>query len=146
VDSDGKEKTPLCVHRAPLGSHERFIGFLIEHFAGAFPTWLAPVQAAVLPVSDKFLDYAREVEAALKAANVRAEVDDTAESLGKKIRGAEKRKIPWMLVVGEQEVADRTVAARNYHTKQQNAVALDAFVKSIATEISDRALPETMQA
>jgi threonyl-tRNA synthetase len=146
VDSDGKEKTPLCVHRAPLGSHERFIGFLIEHFAGAFPTWLAPVQAAVLPVSDKFLDYAREVEAALKAANVRTEVDDTAESLGKKIRGAEKRKIPWMLVVGEQEVADRTVAARNYHTKQQNAIALDAFVKSIATEISDRALPETMQA
>ncbi|MEK9159980.1 MAG: threonine--tRNA ligase [Patescibacteria group bacterium] len=146
IDSDGQEKTPLCVHRAPLGTHERFVGFLIEHFAGAFPTWLAPVQAIVLPVSDKFLDYAREVEAALKAANVRVETDDSAESLGKKIRGAEKRKIPWMLVVGEQEVADKTVAARNYHTKKQEPIKLDAFVPQVAEEIRTRALPETMEA
>lgn len=142
VDSDGQEKTPLCVHRAPLSTHERFIGFLIEHFAGAFPTWLAPVQAMVLPVSDKFLDYAKEVEAALKAVNVRVETDDSAESLGKKIRGAEKRKIPWMLVVGEQEVADKTVAARNYHTKKQEGIALDTFVKQVAEEIATRALPK----
>ncbi|MFA6023783.1 MAG: threonine--tRNA ligase [Candidatus Gracilibacteria bacterium] len=141
VDSDGQEKTPLCVHRAPLGTHERFVGFLIEHFAGAFPTWLSPVQAIVLPVSDKFLDYAKEVEAALKAANVRAETDDSAESLGKKIRGAEKRKIPWLLVVGEAEVAARTVAARSTHTKKQENFALDTFVKQIAHEIADRALP-----
>lgn len=146
IDSDGQEKTPLCVHRAPLGTHERFIGFLIEHFAGAFPTWLAPVQAIVLPVSDKFLDYARSVEAALKAANVRTELDDSAESLGKKIRGAEKRKIPWMLVVGEQEVADRSVAARNYHSKKQESVALDAFVRTVTEEIATRALPPEAQA
>lgn len=145
VDSDGQEKTPLCVHRAPLGTHERFIGFLIEHFAGAFPTWLAPVQAIVLPVSDKFLDYAKEVEAALKAANVRVETDDSAESLGKKIRGAEKRKIPWMLVVGEQEVADQTVAARNYHTKKQEGIVLKTFVKQVAEEIATRALPEEVE-
>ncbi len=143
IDSDGQEKTPLCVHRAPLGTHERFVGFLIEHFAGAFPTWLSPVQAIVLPVSDKFLDYAREVEAALKAANVRVETDDSAESLGKKIRGAEKRKIPWMLVVGEQEVADKTVAARNYHTKKQEPIKLDAFVTQVAEEIRERRLPES---
>ncbi len=142
VDSDGKEKTPLCVHRAPLGSHERFIGFLIEHFAGAFPTWLAPKQVAVLPVSDKFLDYANEVAAALKAHNVRVEVDDSAESLGKKIRGAEKMKVPWMLVVGEQEVADKTVAARNYHTKKQDTVSLADFVTSVTEEIRERRLPE----
>lgn len=141
IDSDGQEKTPLCVHRAPLGTHERFIGFLIEHFAGAFPTWLAPVQAIVLPVSDKFLDYARSVEAALKAANVRTELDDSNESLGKKIRGAEKRKIPWMLVVGEQEVADRSVAARNYHSKKQESVPLDAFIRNVTEEIATRALP-----
>lgn len=146
IDSDGQEKTPLCVHRAPLGTHERFIGFLIEHFAGAFPTWLAPVQAIVLPVSDKFLDYARSVEVALKAANVRTELDDSAESLGKKIRGAEKRKIPWMLVVGEQEVADRSVAARNYHSKKQESVALDAFVRTVTEEIATRALPPEAQA
>jgi len=145
VDSDGKEKTPLCIHRAPLSTHERFIGFLIEHFAGAFPTWLSPVQAIVLPVSEKFLDYAKEVEAALKAANVRVEIDDTAESLGKKIRGAEKRKIPWMLVVGEQEVADKTVAARNYHTKKQESIVLDVFVKQIVEEITLRALPEVSE-
>ncbi len=142
VDSDGKEKTPLCVHRAPLGSHERFIGFLIEHFAGAFPTWLAPKQVAVLPVSDKFLDYANEVAAALKAHNVRVEVDDSAESLGKKIRGAEKMKVPWMLVVGEQEVADKTVAARNYHTKKQETVSFADFVANVTEEIRERRLPE----
>lgn len=141
IDSDGQEKTPLCVHRAPLGTHERFVGFLIEHFAGAFPTWLAPVQAIVLPVSDKFLDYARSVEAALKAANVRTELDESSESLGKKIRGAEKRKIPWMLVVGEQEVADRSVAARNYHSKKQESIALETFLEQISQEILSRALP-----
>lgn len=141
VDSDGKDKTPLCVHRAPLSTHERLIGFLLEHFAGAFPTWLAPVQVAVLPVSDKFLDYANEVADALRAKNLRVIIDDSAESLGKKIRGSENKKIPWMLVVGEKERADKTVAARNYHTKKQDVLALDAFVDSVVSEVLERRLP-----
>lgn len=141
VDSDGKEKTPLCVHRAPLSTHERLIGFLIEHFAGAFPAWLAPVQVAVIPVSEKFADYAAEVVATLKAKNVRVVVDSSSESLGKKIRNAEGKKIPWMLVVGEKEAADKSVAARNYHTKKQDTVTLDAFVENVVQEIAERRLP-----
>jgi len=141
VDSDGKEKTPLCVHRAPLSTHERLIGFLIEHFAGAFPTWLAPLQVTVLPVSEKFAAYAEEVCTALKAKNVRVSVDNSDLSLGKKIRNAEGKKIPWMLVVGEKEAADKTVAARNYHTKKQDAVALADFVTDVTQEILERRLP-----
>lgn len=142
VDKDGKEKTPLCIHRAPLGTHERFIGFLIEHFAGAFPTWLAPVQAAVLPVSDKFFKYAQEVQKVLAKKAIRSALDDSQESLGKKIRNAEKKKIPWILVVGEKEVADRSVAARNYHSKKQDVLKLTAFTKRLQTEIETRRLPE----
>lgn len=142
VDKDGKNKTPLCIHRAPLGSHERFIGFLIEHFAGAFPTWLAPVQVTVLPVSDKFVKYARRVEKTLFKKGVRVKVDDSDESLGKKIRNAEKQKIPWILVVGEKETADKTVAARSYHTKKQEVVKFSDFVKSVTKEIKERRLPE----
>ncbi len=142
VDSDGKEKTPLCVHRAPLSTHERLIGFLIEHFAGAFPTWLAPVQVAVLPVGEKFAEYAAEVAAVLKAKNVRVWIDESDESLGKKIRNAEGKKIPWMLVVGEKEAAEKTVAARSYHTKKQDAIALADFAENVAQEIAERRLPE----
>ena len=142
VDTDGKEKTPLCIHRAPLGTHERFIGFLIEHFAGAFPTWLAPVQVAVLPISDNFLKYAKKIQRTLDRKGVRVMLDDSAESLGKKIRNAEKQKIPWMLVVGEKEAADKTVAARNYHSKKQEVLPLAAFVKTVVSEIKERKLPE----
>ena len=142
VDTDGKEKTPLCIHRAPLGTHERFIGFLIEHFAGAFPTWLAPVQVAVLPISDNFLKYAKKIQRTLDRKGVRVMLDSGAESLGKKIRNAEKQKIPWMLVVGEKEAADKTVAARNYHSKKQEVLPLAAFVKTVVSEIKERKLPE----
>ncbi len=142
IDSDGKEKTPLCIHRAPLGTHERFIGFLIEHFAGAFPTWLAPVQAIVLPISDVFLKYAQKVQKALAKKGVRVTVDDSNESLGKKIRNGEKQKIPWILVVGEKEATDKSVAARSYHTKKQEVVALSTFTKAIVSEIKERKLPE----
>lgn len=141
TDSDGKEKTPLAIHRAPLSTHERLVGFLIEHFAGAFPTWLAPVQVSILPVSDKFLKYARKVEEELKSAGVRVLLDDSAESLGKKIRGAELKKIPWMLVIGEKEVAAKGVAARNYHTKKQTEMSLEKFLKIVSEEIKKRKLP-----
>lgn len=141
VDSDGKDKTPLCIHRAPLSTHERLIGFLIEHFAGAFPTWLAPVQVILLPVSDKFIPYAEEVEAALIAEGIRVKLDNATDSLGKKIRNAEKKKIPWMLVIGEQEVKDGTVAARSYHTKEQTGMGMGEFVKMVVEEVKTRRLP-----
>ncbi len=141
VDKDGKEKTPLAIHRAPLSTHERLIGFLIEHFAGAFPTWLAPVQVAILPVSDKFLDFAGEVSDALAAHGVRILFDDSAESLGKKIRNSEMKKIPWMLVIGEKEVAAKAVAARSYHTKKQTDMHLEDFVTMVLEEIEERSLP-----
>jgi len=134
INEKGENETPLCIHRAPLGTHERFIGFLIEHYAGAFPVWLAPVQARVLPVSDKFNEYAAKVGAALKAAGARYEIDDSNESLGKKIRNAEMQKIPYMLVVGEKEVASETVTARDYATKEQVEFKLADFVEKISEE------------
>ncbi|MEK7146090.1 MAG: threonine--tRNA ligase, partial [Patescibacteria group bacterium] len=135
VDSDGKEKTPLCIHRAPLSTHERLIGFLLEHFAGHFPTWLSPVQVAILPISDSFNAYAEEVKVALLEHGVRLHLDDEDMSLGKKIRNAEKKKIPWILVLGEKEAESLSVAARNTHSKTQEVYSLEEFVKKVAAEI-----------
>lgn len=136
TDKDGKEKTPLCIHRAPLGTHERLIGFLIEHYAGAFPVWLAPVQALVISVSEKFNKYAEKVVAELRGAGVRVEIDDSDLQLGKKIRNAEMQKIPYMLVVGEKEEKDGSVAVRDYATKKQDVMKLKAFLKKIEAENS----------
>ena len=138
TDKDGGEKTPICIHRAPLSTHERLIGFLTEHFAGAFPTWLAPVQARVVPVGESFNKYGHEVLAALKEAGLRCEIDDSGNSLGKKIREAEMMKIPYMLVVGEKEEKDKAVAARSYKTKEQEVMKLDAFLKNVGEEIAER--------
>jgi len=137
TDVDGTEKTPICIHRAPLSTHERFIGFLIEHYAGAFPFWIAPTQVVVLPVSDVFKDYAWKVYEEMKAAGFRCEIDDANETLGKKIRNAEMMKIPYMLVVGEKEVADEAVAVRNYATKKQEVMKLDAFVNMAKKLVED---------
>lgn len=128
IGEDGKTHRPAVLHVAIFGSFERFMGILIEHFGGTFPAWLAPVQARILPVSEKFLDYAREVHTRLSGAGVRCELDDSNESLGKKIREAEKMKIPFMLVVGEKEVADHAVAVRDYATKEQTTMSVDAFL------------------
>ena len=103
VDSDNKDKTPLCIHRAPLGTHERFVGFLIEHYAGNFPLWLAPVQVAIIPISDKFNDYANSINDTLKENNIRTELDLRSEKMGAKIRNAEISKIPVMIIIGEKE-------------------------------------------
>ncbi len=127
TDQDGTQKTPICIHRAPLSTHERFIGFLIEHYAGAFPAWIAPVQARVLPVSDKFLDYAQGLVAKMKEKGIRYELDDSTETLGKKIRNAELMKIPYMIVVGEKEVESGTVTVRDYKTKEQKVMSVDDF-------------------
>jgi threonyl-tRNA synthetase len=140
INEENSKERPVVIHRAISGSLERFMGVMIEHFAGAFPTWLAPVQAMVLPVSEKFNDYADEVRRTLLENDVRVKMDDSSESLGKKIRNAEKAKIPWMLVIGEKEVEARSVAARSYHTKEQTVMSFEEFQKAIRSEIDERRL------
>ena len=137
---DGSAKTPLCIHRAPLGTHERFIGFLIEHFGGNFPVWLAPLQVKVLPVSDKFNEYAQEVATELFNKGVRVKVDDSKEGLGKKIRTAELAKVPYMLIVGEKEVAESKVSVRSRKTKEQLTMGAEEFQVKIFEEINTRAV------
>ncbi len=112
--TDNAEHRPVMIHRALLGSFERFIGILIEHYAGEFPLWLAPVQAIVLPVSDRFNEYAASVRDSLRNEKLRVELDERSESIGRKIREAELRKIPYMLVVGEREQGDGTVSVRTH--------------------------------
>src|SRR6185295_10650137 len=114
TDAEDTQRTPVMIHRALLGSIERFLGILIEHHGGDFPVWLAPVQARVLPIADRHLDYARRVESEMKAVGVRCELDERSESVGKKIRDAELAKIPYMLVVGDQEAEASAVSVRKH--------------------------------
>ncbi len=135
---DNKPETPLIIHRAPLGTHERFIGFLLEHFAGRFPTWLAPLQVKVLPISDKFIDYAKTVLQQLKNADIRAEIDDRPEKIGKKIRDTELLKVPYMLVVGEKEVNEKKVAVRRHGQGDLGTKEVDQFTNELVSEIKER--------
>src|SRR5215510_12079432 len=123
--ADNAEHRPVMIHRALFGSFERFIGILIEHYAGEFPLWLAPAQAAVLPIADRHAEYADEVLAALSAGGLRAEVDGRTESVGRKIREAELRKIPYMLVVGDREAEQQTVSLRRHREGDLGSVSLD---------------------
>jgi threonyl-tRNA synthetase len=132
--ADNADHRPVMIHRALLGSMERFIGILIEHYAGRFPVWLAPVQATVLPVADRHLGYAELVAAALGEAGVRVQVDDRSESVGRKIRDAELAKVPYMLVVGDREQADGTVAARSHDAGDLGAVPPDTLAEQIAED------------
>lgn len=139
IGSDGKKHTPVMIHSAIVGSPERFMGVLIEHFAGAFPTWLSPVQAIVIPVSEeKFGAYAKSVQEKLVAAGIRAELDDSKESLGKRISEAEKQKIPYMLVVGQKEMKSESIAVRERDNKKQELMELEEFVKKIKKEIEEK--------
>jgi threonyl-tRNA synthetase len=140
IADDGKEHRPVMIHRAILGSLERFIGIIIEHFAGAFPLWLAPVQARVLSLSEKFVDYARGVGEKLKAANLRIEVDESNEKLGAKIRDAQLQKVPYMLVVGEKEAEAGTVSVRKRSGGDQLVVSVDAFISQAKDQITSRSL------
>lgn len=133
VGEDGKDHRPYMVHRALLGSIERFFGVLTEHYAGAFPAWLAPVQAIVIPVSEKFDKYAETVLKELKEADVRVKLDNSNEKLGKKIRNAEMQKIPYMLVVGEKEVTDKTITVRDYATKEQKVMKVEKLITSLVS-------------
>jgi threonyl-tRNA synthetase len=127
--ADGKNHTPVVIHRAIFGSMERFMAILIEHYAWAFPAWLATVQAKILPVSDKFLDYAKEVAEKFALKGLRFEIDDSNETLGKKIRNAEMEKVPYMIVVGEKEVAEKNIAVRDYATKKQEVMDVEKFLE-----------------
>jgi threonyl-tRNA synthetase len=136
--ADNAEHRPVMIHRALMGSFERFMGILIEHYAGEFPLWLAPVQAAVLPLADRHVDYAREVQDALTAAGLRADLDERTESVGRKIREAELRKVPYMLVVGDREAEQRAVALRRHREGDQGSVPLDELVERLAAEAASR--------
>ena len=140
VDETGEEKTPLCIHRAPLGTHERFIGFLIEHFGGNFPLWLAPVQVAVLPLSDKFIDYANKVVNVLKDSGIRVKLNDRADKIGSKIRQAELEKINVMLILGEKEEKDGTVSVRKRFEGDTGILNLEEVKEQLLDEINDRRL------
>ena len=138
--ADNKPHRPVMIHRAPFGSMERFVGVLIEHFAGAFPVWLAPEQARVLPVSEKVADYAQEVAAALRGAGVRVAVDTSQDKLGAKIRLAQVEKVPYMIVVGAKEAESRQISVRSGKAGDEGLHAIDSFVERIKKEISERVL------
>ena len=139
--SKNEEETPLCIHRAPLGTHERFIGFLIEHFAGAFPVWLAPEQVRILPISDDQMAYAEELAGRLRAAKIRVTVDHKADKISGKVRNAQLQKVPYMLVVGAKEAADQTVSVRTRQHGDQGAAPFGTFLERLSSEIASRALP-----
>ncbi|MDP9172368.1 MAG: threonine--tRNA ligase [Planctomycetota bacterium] len=138
VGADGQKHRPVMIHRAPFGSMERFTGILIEHFAGAFPLWLAPVQVAVLPISEKFTAYAAEVLELLKAADIRAEINISADKIGAKIRDATMQKVPYMLIVGDKEVQAKLVAVRTRAGVDQGQMPLAQFMERSQTEIKTR--------
>jgi threonyl-tRNA synthetase len=127
IGEDGKAYRPYMIHRALLGSMERFMGVLIEHYGGAFPVWLAPVQAVIIPIADRHLEYARQVASALKSQGLRVEVDERSERMNAKIRDAQNQKIPYMLVVGDREQENAQVALRLRNNENPGAMTLEAF-------------------
>lgn len=138
TNQNNQPEVPLIIHRAPLGTHERFIGFLLEHYAGKFPLWLAPLQVKILPISDKFMDYAKTLLNKLKKADIRAEIDDRSEKIGKKIRDTELARVPYMLVVGEKEVNEGKVAVRKQGKGDAGVFDADEFIAAATLEIKER--------
>jgi len=138
TDKDGKKKTPVMIHRAILGSYERFLAILIEHFAGAFPLWLSPVQVRILNVGKAHEKYATQVKEELERNNVRAEVDFENKTMGKKIRDAELQKIPYVLVVGDKEIKAKSIAVRELKKGDLGSQKLDHFIKDIVQKIKSK--------
>tara|TARA_Y100001970_G_scaffold274503_1_gene374334 strand:- start:1257 stop:2510 length:1254 start_codon:yes stop_codon:yes gene_type:complete len=138
TDNQNKPQTPLCIHRAPLGTHERFVGFLIEHFAGNFPLWLSPVQMSIIPVSEKFNDYANIVYHKLKDNGIRVNLDTRNEKMGAKIRNAELSKIPIMIILGEKEVESNSISVRRRFVGNEGGITLDSFIENCKEEINER--------
>lgn len=144
IDAGGKEQTPVVIHRAPLGTHERFIGFLIEHFAGAFPAWLSPTQVSILNVSEKSLEYSQKIHNEL-LNDFRSELDASDETIGNKIRKATEQKTPFMLIVGEKEANANTVSVRSRDGKQYNGIKLSEFKESLLNLIKTKSLDLTIK-
>jgi threonyl-tRNA synthetase len=142
VGEDGKKHQPLMVHRALYGSIERFFGILVEHYTGAFPVWLAPVQATVLPITDRNLPYAREVAARLEAEGIRTTVDDRSEKVNLKIRDAQMQKVPYMLVIGDREAAAGQVAVRNRKDGDRGVQTVDEFISGVKELVASRSQSE----
>lgn len=138
VDSDGQKKTPAIIHRAPLGTHERFIGFLIEHFAGAFPLWLSPVQVTVVPIGERQQDFADTVYNALKNADIRVEIDRSNESLGKKIRAAKTDKVPYIIVIGDKEIESGNLTVEGRNNTKLEGLSTEALIDKLKSEIASR--------
>jgi threonyl-tRNA synthetase len=136
--SENTHETPLIIHRAPLGTHERFIGFLLEHYAGKFPLWLAPMQVKLLPISDKYMGYAQSVLESLKNADIRASIDDRNEKIGKKIRDTELARVPFMLIIGEKEMNDHQVSVRRQGKGDIGVQNVETFIGNIKSEIKLR--------
>jgi threonyl-tRNA synthetase len=139
IGSDGQQHQPVMLHRALLGSIERFLGVLVEHYAGALPIWLAPVQAVLIPISEKHHAYARGVMDRLRAAGLRTELDDRNEKMGYKIREAQTSKVPYMLIVGDREAQSCQVSVRNRYQGDQGAQSLESFVDAVTALIAARA-------
>ena len=138
VGVDGQKHRPIMIHRAIFGSIERFIGILIEHFAGKFPVWLAPVQVKILPITDRTLDYADDVAAKLRDAGIRCEVDKRNEKIGYKIREAKMEKVPYVIVVGDKEAEDGTVNINKRGVEEKQTVALNDFISLVDEEVKNK--------
>jgi len=138
IGQDGEKHQPIMVHRALLGSLERFFGVLIEHYAGAFPLWLAPVQVHIIPITDKQLEYAESVQQKLLAADIRCKLDDRSEKVGYKIHDAESQKIPYMLIVGQKEIEAKNVSVRKHREGDKGSMGLDAFIAEIQRAVKER--------
>ena len=140
VGSDGEKHRPIMIHRVVFGSIERFIGILTEHFAGAYPVWLAPVQVKLLPIADRHLDYLYDVKTALEAKGIRCEIDDRSEKIGFKIRSAQLEKVPYMLLAGDKDIENNTISVRSRKNGDEGAATLDEFLARILDEIETKAL------
>ena len=144
VDKDGTKKNPYIIHRTSIGCYERTLAYLIEKYAGAFPTWLAPVQVKLLPIADRHLDYLYDVKKALEAKGIRCEIDDRSEKIGFKIRQAQLEKVPYMLLAGDKDIENNTVSLRTRSGGDKGAMSLDEFVDKLLKEVDDKSLELTM--
>lgn len=140
VNEQGEKERPVVIHRAISGSLERFMGVMIEHFGGAFPLWLAPVQMQIVPVAEKFNDYAFELKKRFSQQDLRASVDDSSDSFSKKIRNAEMMKVPYILIVGEKEEAASSVSVREFRSKKQYEKSVSDFISQVTSERKERKL------
>ena len=140
VNEQGEKERPVVIHRAISGSLERFMGVMIEHFSGAFPLWLAPVQMQIVPVAEKFNDYAFELKKRFSQQDLRASVDDSSDSFSKKIRNAEMMKVPYILIVGEKEEAASSVSVREFRSKKQYEKSVSDFISQVTSEKKERRL------